>query len=280
LPLFASNNGPGGNFHGFILEYFGVGSQSTFASGVSRPRGVAFDSAGNLFVSTTAYDPNVCPDVLNFGQIVKITPGGVQSVFATMGCDTFPEGLAIDGGGNIFVNVLHNNPPNGPPSFEIYKFTPGGVQSTFASLPGAVAFGLAFDSAGNLYTGITFESGPTQIWRFLPDGTSSVFATASSEHSSDDLAFDRFGNLFVSTQNCPEPGVILEYAPDGTESTFATGLSSPFGLAFDNAGNLFVAEQYCGTGTNDILKFTPAGMRSVFASGITGRLEWLAFRPR
>jgi hypothetical protein len=230
-------------------------------SGLSRPRGVAFGRARNLFVATSTFDPDTCQAF--FGEIVKITPGGVQSSFATMDCDTFAEGLAFDGAGNIFVNVLHDNPLSGPPSFEIYKFTPDGVQSTFASPPGAQAFGLAFDSAGNLYTGINFETGASQIWKFLPDGTSSVFATASSElYIYDNLAFDRFGNLFASTQHsCGQaPDTILKYLPDGTESTFATGLNHPFGLAFDNAGNLFVAEQFAApncTGPGDILKFTP-----------------------
>src|SRR5436190_96775 len=48
--LFVSINGDGNNGGGFIYEYNPGGLQSTFAAGLSRPRGVAFDHFGNLFV--------------------------------------------------------------------------------------------------------------------------------------------------------------------------------------------------------------------------------------
>jgi len=47
--LFASVNGSGFNGGGFIYHYDSTGGQSTFASGLSRPRGVAFDGFTNLF---------------------------------------------------------------------------------------------------------------------------------------------------------------------------------------------------------------------------------------
>jgi hypothetical protein len=246
-----------GNSTGFIYEYVRPAGQNIFASSLSWPRGAAFDGAGNLFVGTSFVNGSASQ-----GSVVKITPDGVQSTLATMDCcDTFPEGLAIDGEGNIFVNVLHTS------SFEIYKFTSNGVQSTFASPPGVIGFGLAFDSAGNLYTGVNFDSEPAQIWKYLPDGTPSVFATASSpSYIFSDLAFDRSGNLFVSVGNGLGQCLILEYAPNGTASTFATGINSVRGLAFDTTGALFLADVLGG----NILKFTPGGSVSVFASAIAG----------
>jgi len=50
--LFVSVNGAANNGGGFIYEYNTDGVQSIFASGLSRPRGVAFDHFGNLFVVT------------------------------------------------------------------------------------------------------------------------------------------------------------------------------------------------------------------------------------
>src|SRR5476651_1546198 len=64
--LFAST-GSDGN----ILAYTPSGTQSTFASGLSQPGGMAFDSAGNLFVTS------------GNGNITKITPSGVTSTFAS-----------------------------------------------------------------------------------------------------------------------------------------------------------------------------------------------------
>jgi hypothetical protein len=147
------------------------------------------------------------------------------------------------------------------------------VQSTFGSVPGQ-GFGLAFDGEGNLFTTVNYAADPSEVWKFTPDGTSSVFVTATDAVSAwTDLAFDRFGNLFVSNDfTPPTPSKILKFTPDGEESDFATDLGGPRGLAFDRSGNLFAAELLAG----EILKFTPDGSQTLFASGIATP-EFLAF---
>src|SRR4026207_68563 len=77
--LFVSINGDGSNGGGSINEYTPTGVQSLFASGLSEPRGMAFDRFGNLFVANTTFDD---PSQTFQASIVKITPGGVQSTFA------------------------------------------------------------------------------------------------------------------------------------------------------------------------------------------------------
>src|SRR5260370_469584 len=126
----------------------------------------------------------------------------------------------------------------------IYKFTPGGVQSTFGSVPGQ-GFGLAFDGEGNLFTSVNYAVDPSEIWKFAPDGTSSVFVTATDVISGwGDLAFDRFGNLFTPTDSAPPtPDKILKFTPDGEESDFATGFTEPRGVAFNRGGKLFVTKR-------------------------------------
>ena len=52
LSLFVSINRSGDNGGGFIYQYTPTGVQSTFASGLSRPRGLRFDHFGNLFVAS------------------------------------------------------------------------------------------------------------------------------------------------------------------------------------------------------------------------------------
>src|SRR5206468_11309316 len=54
------------------------------------------DHSGNLFVATATFDGSAY-----HGAIVKITPDGVQSTFATLSEQNFePEGVAFDLAGN------------------------------------------------------------------------------------------------------------------------------------------------------------------------------------
>ena len=116
--LFVSNRT--GDFSANIYEFTPGGTRSTFASGLNEPFGLAFDSAGNLFVA-------------DFGKIYEFTPGGTRSTFAS-GLDA-PYGLAFDSAGNLYeADAWSGN---------IYEFTPGGTRSTFASglaSPGFLAF--------------------------------------------------------------------------------------------------------------------------------------------
>jgi hypothetical protein len=240
---------------------------------------LAFDSAGNLFVETNFFDGTFFTVT-----ILKIPPGGVGSIFFSMtNSSFFFEDLAIDRLNNVFVMAQSDTGAS-----TIYEFTPGGIESTFGSVPN-VGWGLAFDSAGNLFAADSGDqNGLNQtIWKFTPDGTRSIFvgptAFGPNVFPAGGLAFDRFGNLFVAVLSGVAQGedLIFEFAPDGTESTFATGLNTPRGLAFDRSGSLFVAE-LIQTGPGDILKFNPGGIRTVFASGIgpvgNGGPEFLAFQ--
>jgi len=258
--LFASLTGTGVNGGGFLYRYTSNGVQSTFASGVSRPSGLAFDHFGNLFVASTTFDGTSYQ-----GTILEITPLGEQSTFASVGRDLHLVGLAIDSSDNVFVMALTSGTNF---ASTIYKFTRGGVQSTFGSIPTpSQTFGVAFDEAGNLFAADTFNQ---TVFKFAPDGARSVFVGPSAfvpDTGPAGLAFDRFGNLFVSTESrmlLIGNDTILKFTPEGVESTFATGLTYPRGLAFDTSGNLFVAD-VDGVGSGEILKFTPDGNRSVFA---------------
>jgi sugar lactone lactonase YvrE len=276
--LFVGINNSGANGSGSIYQYKPTGVFRIAASGLSRPRGLAFGHGGNLFVVTSTFDGVTGTFQVS---IVKIAPDGVQNTVATLSGDLFGEGLAFDSAGNLFVIALDDTDPN--LAATIYKITPHGVVSTFGNLP-ASGFGVAFDSAGNL-----FAAGIDQtIYKFTPDGTRSVFVGPSAftdDSFPGELAFDRLGNLFVSTNSgCPpaEPDSILEFTPDGVETTFATDLTFPRGLAFDRRGHLFVIESLCDTTGSDILEFRADGTRRVFAV-VSGQTNigpaFLAFQP-
>jgi hypothetical protein len=252
-----------------------------------------------LLTASSAQAQNMFVSDFNNGNIYEITPGGVQTTFATGLAG--PWGLAFNSAGDLF--VADNNSGN------IYKFTPDGTRTTFATgldYP----FALAFDSAGNLYVGNegTSSYGGGTIYEFTPGGAQSTFAfglnlplglafnsagilfeadTLSNDiHESppgkvgvlppfaenlnqpNGLAFNGAGDLFEADHGSSN---VFEFTPDGTQSTFATGLTACGAVAFNSAGDLFVAN-HAG-----ITEITPDGTQTIFAANVEA--YGLAFQP-
>jgi DNA-binding beta-propeller fold protein YncE len=280
--LYVSAHTPGrGAFPHSILEFTPSGVQSTYATGLLFPRGLAFDSFGNLFAAETLAPA----DDVEVGKVLKFN---LRNKATTLGsaAQFFFEGLAIDVAGNVYVMGTDTSPAA---AGTIFKFTPDGERIVFGSVPGApdnpvANLGLAFDSTGNLYA---TASGAQTIYKFAPNGTRTVFvgpdAFVPGEYPAG-LAFDSSGNLFVSIETLSDPGAdsIVYFTPMGVKSIFATGLTTPRGLAFDSSGYLFVAEvnQPEANQPGDILKFPPGGgPPTVFASFSSGRPQFLTFGP-
>jgi hypothetical protein len=166
---------------------------------------MAFDGAGNLFVSTGL-------------DILKFAPDGTQSTFASGVAGVWP--LAFDELGNLYAGV-------NPIGFSsVLKFAPDGSSSTFASFPaGSSVTALAFDTGGDL-----FVKNLDSILRVTSDGSSTTFASGAFAYP---LAFDDEGNLFAALDafNTSEAGVV-KFTPAGTETPFAFGPLFPSALAF------------------------------------------------
>ena len=229
---------------GIIYRFAPDGSRSVYTSGLNGPEGLAFDNAGNCFVSEA------------LGNIIhKFGTDGTDTVFAS-GLNG-PASLVFDGAGNLFSADFFGG--------FIYKFGPSGVRTTFASGLNGPA-NLIFDGMGRLLAA-DFHTG--NIFRFTPDGTQTTFASGvGNPHG---LAFDANGDLFVADFT---GGTILRFTPAGTRSTFASGLDGPHGLVFDQSGNLFSADY----NTGNVYQFTPAGARSTFATGLNNPAN-LLFEP-
>jgi sugar lactone lactonase YvrE len=234
-----------------VYEYTPGDAQSTFASGLNYPLGIALNSSGDLFVANTAQNgPG--------GHISEITPNGTQSTFAS-GLD--PIALAVNGAGDVFAADYHAG--------NIYEYSPGGVQlSTFAS---GLSFpiSMTFNSSGDLFVGSGYGNGNGIITEITPGGTQSVFASGLNFPTG--LAFNSAGDLFESDNGTEN---VNEFTPGGGESTFATLSSNPNSLAFNSTGDLFVS---CGNG-GSIIEFSHSGGQSTFASGL-GDPAGLVFQP-
>jgi hypothetical protein len=118
---------------GAIYKFAPNGTKTTFASGLYRPRYLAFDFLGNLFV---AADVGTC-----FGctgpnsAIFKFKPDGTKTTFVSgiYGC----EALSCDAAGNLFADV---RPATG---VNLLKILPSGNATTFAA--STQTNGLAFE---------------------------------------------------------------------------------------------------------------------------------------
>ncbi len=122
-----------------IYKFAPDGTRTVFAGPDSfdpgvYPVGLAFDSTGNLFVSTDTFVGELGTDT-----ILEFTPSGMKTTFAT-GLN-WPRGLAFDGSGNLFVA---ERPEPLFPNGDILEFAPGGGEPTvFASglFPASLTFG-------------------------------------------------------------------------------------------------------------------------------------------
>jgi len=242
--IYVSNGNGWNNIQKFttngVSTYF-VGNPSQTNAYFEFPWGIAFDSAGNLFVAS--HDDN---------KIEKITPDGVASVFATNGLNA-PADITFDSTGNLFVSNYGDR--------TIEKFTPGGMGSLFAvNDPTYPASGLACDAQGNVFATTAWIN---TIKQFTSNGIPSVFASGGLLNGPIGLAFDASGNLFVANYF----GSVAKFTTNGVGSTFATdGLYTPGGIAFDSLGNLYVAnEGNADFSSGSIEIFTSAGAPSVYA---------------
>ena len=230
-----------------IYEITPGGTVSIFNNNLSGPQGLAFNSAGDLFVANYDWFSG------NGGKINKITPSGTMSTFATLSGNAYV--LAFDSAGNLFVSN---------PSFNaIVKIKTNGVTSTFATVSGNPGE-LAFNSAGDLFVICTLGN---RITKITTNGVTSTFA--SGFYSPHGLVFDSAGNLFTVSS-----GQVIKVKPDGTQSLF-TMVNDPMGLTIDSADNLFVSQRF----DRSIIKIAPNKKQSTFASGLCQQVIGLAFQP-
>jgi sugar lactone lactonase YvrE len=221
------------------------------------PVAVVFDARGFLWTATNQDD-----GVTNVGAVLGFLPGELElaamnpgmpmtpaiSLTITSGTREFLQGMAIDGGGSVWVS-------NSTAS-RIVEFTPNqfGAQVsptpavTLSARDGSLSgpTGLAFDARGNLW--VTNANASTVV-----EFTTSQLATSGS----------------------PTPAVTL--------SSASGSLASPSGLAVDASGDLWIANAVGGT----VIEFgasqraasgAPAPIVTISSSVLSGP-QGLAFDP-
>jgi len=273
--------------NGSYSDADGTGSAASF----STIHGVAVDNVGNVYVADSfAY------------RVRKITPGGVVMTLAgdlwqpawadgtgSAAMFDFPYGVAVDSTGNVYIGDAQNE--------AIRKITPGGVVTTLAGGPGAPGsadgtgsaarfyypYGVAVDSAGNVYVA---DASNCTIRKVTTSGMVTTLAgTPRTEGSADGtgsaalfnfptgVAVDSAGNVYVADlgnstiRKVTSSGVVTTLAgsPGASGSADGTGSAArfynPAGVAVDGTGNVYVAD----TNNNTIRKVTSDGVVTTLA---------------
>ncbi|MGA2600283.1 MAG: IPT/TIG domain-containing protein [Bryobacteraceae bacterium] len=295
---------------GIMLPAFGVGqgyTASIVAGGGSGncdnipatqalvvPGGVAIDAAGNLYI--TQY-------VGGTDLVCKVSPNGIITTFAgnaqnfagfsgdggpatsaqlNFGQLPFPDGLAADSHGNVYIADTGNNRVRKvDPSGTITTVAGGGSEFTPMDGDGGLATAaylfipdaVALDSAGNLYiadnqsvrkvdsSGIISTvagcnlANTSCVFQDIPTGSIGDGGPATSAYlQAVGVAVDRAGNLFIADSvnnriRKVSGGIITTVAGSASGNyqgdggtATSAGLNMPNGVAVDSAGNIYIAD--------------------------------------
>jgi streptogramin lyase len=264
----------------------GTGSAARF----NLPRGIAADTAGNLYVGDTHND-----------TFRKVTAAGVVTTLAglaAIGTDDGlsraarfyePNGVVVTNAGMIYISDTYNH--------TLRSISSDGVVTTLAGQPGEEGTadgmgetaqfdyprGLAVDSKGNIYVGDRYND---TIRKVTPAGLVSTLAGMAGVPGSADgignearfnepygVAVDPAGDVYVVDsvndtirKITPAASVTtLAGLAGNSGSTDGTGdvarFDAPSAIAIDSAGNLYVAD----TDNATIRKITPDGVVSTLA---------------
>jgi sugar lactone lactonase YvrE len=280
----------------------GISSISSTVSVLSDPRGLAVDSSRNLYIADSGHH-EISEVTRSTGLLTVIAGTGLPGYSGDGGAATsaqlsFPQGVALDSSGNIYIADTGNNC--------IRKIASNGVISTIvgvgAQLKGPQA--VALDSSGNLYiadtgnnvirkvvlsTGVitTVAGNGTQCNPAIsaPCGDGGP-ATSATLNTPADVKVDSSGNLYIADQS----NFVIREVSGGNIATVAGSyvsgggcqslittcdnggpatsalLNNPQAVAVDSSGNIYIAD----TGNNVVRKVSGGTISTVVGNGTAG----------
>jgi sugar lactone lactonase YvrE len=242
----------------------GTGTAASF----NGPTGVAIDGSGNVYVADK--DNHLIRKITSAGVVTTFAgsgSGGSTNGTGTAASFYFPQDVAVDGSGNVYVGEEGNH--------LIRKITSVGVVTTLAgsgskgSADGtgtAASFnnpmGVAVDGSGNVYVAersnhlirkITSAGVVTTLAGSGSQGSADGTGTAASFNEPHGVAVDDDGNVYIGDysnhriRKITSAGVVTTLAGSGSQgsadgTSTAASFRSPLGVAVDGSGNVYVGE--------------------------------------
>jgi len=261
-----AGNGTGG--------YSGDGGQATAAGINGSTIGIVIDTHGNVYISDPTH--SVVRMINTSGIITTIAGNGSGSFSGDGGQATAaslqrPQGLALDGSGNLYIADTDNGRIRKVYTNGIIATVAGGGTSGLgdggpptAAILGS-PYGVIFDAANNMYISegvgrvrmvniynIINTIAGNGISAYSGDGGQ---ATAASLQFAQGIALDGSGNLYIAdyysynVRQVNTSGIINTIAGNGVYGHTGDGgaataaeLMYPQGITFDGAGNLYIAD--------------------------------------
>jgi uncharacterized protein (TIGR03437 family) len=277
---------------------FGFSGDNGPATGAQlyQPMGVAVDSAGNLYIADNL---NSCIRKVSNGVITTVagtaTPGdggfGGDNGPAASARLFWPEGVAVDSAGNLYIADTYNNrvrrvsngvittvAGNGTEGF-------GGDNGPATSAQLGQPSGVAVDAAGNVYiadqdsnrirkvsNGVITTVAGNGAWGLSGFNGDNGPAT-SAQLEAAGVAVDTAGNLYIADSDNQRirkvsNGVITTVAGTGTQgfsgdngAATSAELDYPWGIAVDSSGNVYIGDE----GNNRVRVLTPTGSSCAYS---------------
>jgi YD repeat-containing protein len=274
--------------------YSGDGGPATEAN-LCYPYDIAVDAAGNIFIADLW---NHCIRKVDASGVITTVAGTGTSGYSGDGALAteaqlyYPNGIAVDAAGNIFIADYYNS--------RIRKVDASGIITTMAgtgyggySGDGGLAteaqlghpYDVAVDAAGNIFIADYYNSRIRKVdtrgiittvagngyGSYSGDGGLATKARLSYLH---DVAVDAAGNIFIADygnnriRKVDASGIITTVAGTGTSGYSGDGgpatearLNYPDGIAVDAAGNIFIADY----GNNRIREVDTSGIITTVA---------------
>ncbi len=215
---------------GVITTVAGTGSSGYYGNNLpatsawlSAPRGIALDSAGNIYIADTN-NYRIRKVNVTTGVITAVAGSGAYGYFGDNGSATStglasPRGLAVDGSGNIYIADTNDN--------RIRK-----VDATT---------GVITTVAGNGASGYSGDNvAATSAAIYMPFGVSvtisgDIYIADTYNHRIRKV--DAITGLITTIAGSGTFGFAGDYGP-----ATAANINNPSGVAFDSTGNVYIAD--------------------------------------